>query len=329
MRLPTFNARSLRKRILYGPTLYPQQMHLGLQNPQSKVDVWLHGLEKPILVTNNHIIACCAPLTFCIAFQPEDAARFFPSKLLSLRFEARSRPGQSLGEITLRIASTFRRESQTFVLFHATHSNNHTLPMLRLWAHHRLYAKSFRPEKNLDVPVSTLDAQAMAVYFICPRPIVLAAVAEGEGGNMFPMNLMGPLGKDYFGFALNSHRLAAPLVDRVRRITLSNVPIEQAAVVIALGANHKKSGIAWNELPFPALHLPGIATPVPAFATHVREMAIQSAHPIGSHTLFIAKTTAELHIAHRFDMFSAHGFYQAWQDRVRPKSTNDPRSIAE
>jgi len=42
-------------------------------------------------------------------------------------------------------------------------------------------------------------------------------------------------------------------------------------------------------------------------------MQVVTAHPLGSHTLFVAKTIAELRFTDGQKFFSAHGFYQAWQ----------------
>ncbi|MGA2596984.1 MAG: hypothetical protein ABSH09_08320, partial [Bryobacteraceae bacterium] len=86
------------------------------------------------------------------------------------------------------------------------------------------------------------------------------------------MNLMGPLGNGYFGFALNSQRRAASLVERAGRLALSSVPFDQALVSRQLGKNHRQEAVNWNELPFPVIPSAALGIPVPAFASRVREM---------------------------------------------------------
>jgi hypothetical protein len=61
------------------------------------------------------------------------------------------------------------------------------------------------------------SVSAMTVLFSCLRPVVLVSVTLGNGGNIFPMNLMGPIGNGYFAFALNSRRRAALFVARFVR----------------------------------------------------------------------------------------------------------------
>jgi hypothetical protein len=48
------------------------------------------------------------------------------------------------------------------------------------------------------MPLTLREVHSMSVFYICPRPVVLATVAEGNAGNVFPMNLMGAIDEDYF-----------------------------------------------------------------------------------------------------------------------------------
>jgi len=304
--------RTLLKRMLLGPVNYPQTIRLGLYDPQAKVDVWLHGLDLPIEVTQRHMLASCAPLTICIGLQQEQSERAKSGRKLALRFHQHAAGQRFLGEIGLRFVSSFSVGTQHLCLFHVTHHRNRCLPLLHLWAHYLQYARTYEPERNFDVPITLREARAMIIYFLCPRPVVLVTVVDGQVGNMFPMNLMGPVGSGYFAFALNSHRSAAPLVHRAGRVVLSSVPLEQAAVVSKMGANHRKSSIEWNQLPFATITPDAINAPVPAFALTVREMQVIAECQLGSHTLFVAKTTAEQHFADSPQFFTAHGLYQAW-----------------
>ena len=58
----------------------------------------------------------------------------------------------------------------------------------------------------------------MIVFFICPRPVVIVSVVHGDEGNVFPMNLMGPIGNGRFAFSLNSTRHAAPITGRAGKL---------------------------------------------------------------------------------------------------------------
>jgi flavin reductase (DIM6/NTAB) family NADH-FMN oxidoreductase RutF len=153
------------------------------------------------------------------------------------------------------------------------------------------------------------------VFFICPRPVVLVSVAHGEKGNIFPMNLMGPLGNGYFAFALNSARQAAPLVERAGKLALSSLPIDQFAVARQLGKNHRREFVDWNQLSFETKKSTALALPVPRFALRIREMEVEAVRRLGSHTLFVARILGEEHWAEGAQCFMIHGIYKAWRQK--------------
>jgi hypothetical protein len=62
-------ARRLLKRALLGSTETGQKFHMGLRDPQSEVDVWLHGWGDRIDVTHRNFMAGGAPLTIGIGFE--------------------------------------------------------------------------------------------------------------------------------------------------------------------------------------------------------------------------------------------------------------------
>ena len=161
--------------------------------------------------------------------------------------------------------------------------------------------------------MSVRDVHAMPIFFICPRPVVLVSVADGEIGNLFPMDLMGPLGNGLFGFALNSKRMSASQVRRSGRLALSTVPFEQASVVTGLGGNHNNEGLHWEELPFQMTASTRLGLPVPSFSLRVREMEVITFRDLGSHTLFVARTLNDEHWSDGSQFFMVHGMYQEWR----------------
>ncbi len=307
----TQSIRTLLKQLILGQPIR-SQLVIGCNDPQSDVSVWLHGLDQPIDVTRLHMMACGAPLTIGIGLSQSDAELAALTGKLSLRLR-RTQGQRLMGKIGLRLVSSLHVGAQYLCLFHVTHHRNACISPLRRFP---LYLQSVRwhrqtKDKNKEVPITVHDAQAMAIFYLCPRPVALVTVIEGQSGNMFPMNLMGDIGDGYFAFGLNRHRAAAPLVDRVRRITLSNIPLEQAPIATKLSSNHRKPSIAWKDLPFETMQWNGTDTPVPAFALRVREMHVENVHLLGSHLLFVAKVAADTRFAEGPQWCSTHGFYPA------------------
>jgi flavin reductase (DIM6/NTAB) family NADH-FMN oxidoreductase RutF len=155
----------------------------------------------------------------------------------------------------------------------------------------------------------------MVVFFICPRPVVLVSVQHKDEGNVFPMNLMGPIGEGKFAFALNSTRHAAPIVVNARRAAISNVPLAEAVLAKGLGRNHLKTSIDLSKLPFESRPSHTFGFPVPDFAVRVRELEIESSQRLGSHTFFIARLVHDERFTAAQEFFYVHGIYQSWRVR--------------
>ena len=307
--------RRLMKNAILGPEGALQQCYLELHNPQTEVEVWLDGSGDSVNVTGCHFMACGAPLLIGVGFEQSERLSAMSSQRPRLRFYRRTGEPRLLGEIRLEFDSSVGFSSGVLGLFRIAGCSNRSLPRLQVITHSMLHERSRRQSKDFDVPITARDARAMAVFYLCPRPIAVVTVGDQECGNLFPMNLMGPLDRDSFAFALNSTRAVAPLVDRARRIVLSAVPFEHAATVAALGKNHRRSSIDWDRLSFSIIHPSQINAPVPSFALNVCEMQVETIHCLGSHTLFVAKVVARESFADGLQLFVAHGMYVASQRR--------------
>ena len=286
--------RKLRSAIL-GDSDLPQQCAVGLRDPQSEVRVELHGLKALRDVTGRHMIACASPFTIGIGFDAQLSLEIADSSNLSLKFYERAGDQRLLAEIELMLSTSVPAGSQELFLFEVGSVRNYCLPKPLLWAHYfsLAYLRSRGTKKPGEIPVVARTVHAGIACFTCPRPVVLVSVADGDGGNMFPMNLMGPVGDGWFAFSLNTTRQASPLVQRVGRVALSDLPFEQSDRARELRGNHKRESIRWKDLQFPTRFSAAFGIPVPDFALRVREMEIESVRRLGSHTVFVARIVHE------------------------------------
>jgi flavin reductase (DIM6/NTAB) family NADH-FMN oxidoreductase RutF len=302
------------KRVILGNTDLPQQCTVAMSDPQSEVEVWLHGLGSPLNVTDSHSIACAAPPIVAIRLDHVAATQLKPGATLLLKFQERGGAGVLLGQLGLHSSSVIETGGGDIHLFEVRSSQNYCLPKLRIWGHSLFHAwLRARSKRITDVTMTARAAKAMTVLFICPRPVVLVSLTLGDTGNIFPMNLMGSFGNGYFGFSLNSRRLASSLVERAGRLALSGIPFEEAHVARQLGKNHRQQAVDWSELPLRVTPSPALGIPVPSFASRVREMEIEAIRKLGSHTLFVARIIRDERRSESLQFFMIHGLYQAWR----------------
>ncbi len=299
------------KRIVLGKLNQPQQCNIGIPDPQPEIRVWLHGIGAPRDVTFAHSIACASPFTICIGggASPCDLT---PGKPLALQFRERDAEKRLLAELALRHTDTLLTNGPPLSLFQVEGCKNYCLPKVRLWAHY-LHLAYLQSRSKSHIRMTACEAHAMIAAFICPRPVVLVSAVSGNRSNLFPMNLLGSLGDGYFAFALDSTRLAAPLVADAGSVALSGIPMEHSEVARQLGKNHKQETISWNQLPFPTKPSSALSIPVPSFASRVIELQIETTHHLGSHTFFVARVIRDERHHDGAQFFMVHGIYQSWR----------------
>jgi flavin reductase (DIM6/NTAB) family NADH-FMN oxidoreductase RutF len=314
--------KGLRRIVLANADL-PQQCTVPIRDPQSEVRVSLHGLGEPRDVTRTHTAGCAAPFTIGIGFEAGLTRKLKPNARLKLEFRRKGGDERLLGEVGLQFSNAISLTGIELGLFRALGSRNYCLPAPRLWAQslHQSYLRR-RSSADPDMPVSARDVNSMAVFFICPRPVVLVSVGDSLVGNMFPMNLMGAIGQGYYGFALNSTRQAARVVERAGRVALSSIPFEQAGLARQLGRNHRRESLDWNQLPFATRASESFGIPVPGFALRIRELEVEDVRRLGSHTLFVARLICEELTVDAPQFFMLHGTYQAWRMKAYEASAS-------
>lgn len=302
------------KRLLLGSASVHQYRPIGLRDPQSEVSVWLHGLGPPRDVTDSNVAASTKPVTLGIGFEKDLHFTTVRRARLSLKFREREGEKRLLGEIDLRPIEAIPLDDGQLCLFQPESCKNYCATKPRLWARY-LYIdfQQRRARKRSRVRERQITAghlHCLFVFYICPRPVVLVTAAHANCVNIVPMDLLGPVSARCFSLALHCTSTAAPLFDRSRRIAVSSVPFEQAAVVYRLGGNHKAPCVDMNHLPFETTDTIAFGLPVPRFALRVREMKIESVRTVGSYRVFLASAVEDRRLAEGAHCFLVHGFYQ-------------------
>jgi flavin reductase (DIM6/NTAB) family NADH-FMN oxidoreductase RutF len=313
-------SKTLLKKLIFGNTLLPQEFFVGFVEPQREVSVWLRCNGEDIDITGRNSIACAAPFVVCIAFEkaPKDA------KDLLLTIRETEHPGRRLGEISLRATSVVTLDGLDLLLCDATHSRNFCLPRLRLASHYLFQELAqWKARSRSEMQMSALERRASMVMFIRPHPVSLGSVSGPEGGNIFPMNLMGEIGNGRFAFALRRSRQASHLIEQQGKFALSSVPMGQGRIAHQLAINHTKKSIKWEDLPFRTTQSATFGIPVPDFALRVREMEVEKISRIGSHTFFIARVVEDQRVTFGPELCAIHGFYQAWRLRNEVSKLQD------
>ncbi len=312
--------RQTLKWLLFGSANFSQFCPIGLRDPQSEVSVWLHGMGAPHNVTDSNFVAAARPFTVGIGLDDGRGLATLRRTRPSLKFYQQGGDKRLLGEICLRAIEAIPIGDRRLFLFDVRDCRNYCVPRAWLWTRYMYYAyRRWRSRKSPNAPairMTARDVHCLLVFYICPRPVVLVSVVDGSLGNIFPMDLIGPVGARHFSLALHSTSAAVPLIESSRRIALSSVPVEQTSVAYQLGKNHKEACVDRDHLPFATMTSPAFGLPVPQFSLRVREMQIEAVRTIGSYKLFLARTIEDQWRRDGLQFFLIHGFYQTLKLRV-------------
>jgi hypothetical protein len=169
------------------------------------------------------------------------------------------------------------------------------------------------------------ELHSLFVFYICPRPVVLVSVADGDLVNIFPMDLIGSVAPGYFSLALHGTSAPTPLMERSRRIALSSVPVEQAPIAYELGKNHKRTCIDWNQIPFTTRPSPRFLNSHSSFSAG-RELQIEAVRTLGTPQAVPWLVRFRTSRGRTARSCFVHGFYQAWRRSRSIKPRGLPRA---
>jgi len=316
--------KRLRRRLsslAFGPQDLSQFCNLGLRDPQLDIKVWLVGAETRRDVTGRNVLAATRPLTIGIGLEDDRGLTAMLRNQFVLEFRCTNAGKTLLGKMSLVFTdSIWLEEGGHLCLFRTHHPVNYCQPRSLVWKRYLHFSylqwRNQRGPNPAKIRMVASELHALFVFYICPRPVVLVSVVDGEESNVFPMDLLGPIGDKHLSLALHVTSKALPLIERSGRVVLSSVPVEKIPLAYQLGQNHNKASVSWSSVPFSLNFSSDFHMPIPEFALRVRELQVLHMRSMGSHALIICRVVSDSLIRNRLQFFQAHGFYEEWRKQA-------------
>lgn len=300
--------KSVARRAL-GPL--PQWVAVAVIAPQEAISVSLERPGHSTDVTMNHTIASLKPLTVAIGLG--DGIGDVGTVTLVYRDNASRR---EIGFLELSRSAGTTKLPIDIGLFNVDRASHSCLSWPRRHWNAELQARAMRRNKNPhNFQMAPSAVQQLMTFYICPRPVVLVSVAEPTHSNIFPMDLIGPLGPEHFTLALRSTSISVPTMAAARRIAISAIGAEHKDAVYRLGEHHKKEFADWSTLPFPTQLTATFEIPAIASALFTRELAVEHSEPIGSHMFFVCRAVSECRLNNGAQLHHTAGFHQEFRRR--------------
>jgi flavin reductase (DIM6/NTAB) family NADH-FMN oxidoreductase RutF len=288
---------------------------IALQPPQAAVQVRLTGAGQELDVTANNVVAALRPLTLAIGLDPQRSAALERASDLRLRFlDAGSQ--RQLGVLAIERLREWSAAEARVVLLNVHSGEHRCVPWPYLawnrWLQNWAVLRNTNPGNFAISPQAT---QQIMIFYICPRPVVLVSVQHGDHSNIFPMDLIGPIGPDRFTLALRSTSVSVEPMKSARRVAISDVAGGERQIAYGLGAHHKNAQVDWSALPFNTRRSLEFSLPVPESALRVRELEILDFNVVGSHTLFLTRVVSDRATGEGTRLFHTSGIHQYFRKR--------------
>ena len=198
-------------------------------------------------------------------------------------------------------------------LFEAGESRNYCVSRLRGAAIRSYEAwKAARDRNPRNIRMTPADMFAMWILHDAPRPVVAVSYGSEEKGNLFPMDLIGPVSDGWYVLGLHSSSPAIPIFKDIGKIAVSEMPVQARGTVYALGKNHREAYREVRKLPLPMARSQLFGIPVPEQALCVRELVVEQVENLGSHHLFVTSVKSIIDKSAGPRMTHIHRLYQQY-----------------
>jgi flavin reductase (DIM6/NTAB) family NADH-FMN oxidoreductase RutF len=277
---------------------------IGLAEPQQLVDVRLDTEAGERDVTANHVVVSLQPLLLAVGGPVPSSA--------TLRFIDRV-SGRELGALRLRRERIVTLDRTDVGIYAVTSDSHACLPVpLRHW---QQLLHAVRQRRGHDFSMSNAAVRQLNVFYVCPRPVVLISVDDGEANNLFPMDLIGPLEESWFSLALRRTSPSVKTLRRAKRLALGDVDACDRDLAYRLGRHHGMQRIDWAEVGCELAPSATFGLPLPTRVTRTRECIIEHSLEMGSHAWFLCRVVNERGHATGARLFHTSGIHRRFRER--------------
>ena len=307
--------KTLRK-ILFGITL-PQEYLCVPQNDFAK-PLRVFAGDKPgkygLDITTHHLFIGYKPLVIAVKKEYLNELKMSSQDPLYLSF--RSEEKKELASLKVKFIYEVNLNSVSCLLFEGVkgeHSFTSNFHKLFSSIYYRLTADK---KKNIFLAGNLYD-QVKIAYSI-PRQIYLASVGSNSLYNIFPTDLSGQIGEDYFIISLRTNGKANEQVEKAGKCLVAKMEAGSFMEVYGAGRNHmreisdtNKLGVSLRQESSAALNLP-----VPHDAIQYSELEKIDKFEVGIHTIHFFRIINSVSLSNSQSVLThIHRDYAEWRIR--------------
>lgn len=278
--------------------------------------------QPPLDVTSSHLFLGYKPLILALPFKVDDPYyhTLKAQTRVSLRFES---PLLSVGPLAKLAAEKIGEKligDVALLLYEGKHGEHAFLNPFHQRVNRDLQRFRKQLPNNVSLPGNLID-QVRIAYCI-PRTISIITLKGGPLMNMFPTDLHGPMGANYYAGSLRLGGKANEQVEKYGQIAISEVEPSFYKQAFGLGKNHMRELRNENEFPVNALRSKNFDVPLPDAATSYRELRKVDSIDYGIHRVHVYEVIHHQTVrSNTAALTHVHQYYAQWRlDHQLPTS---------
>jgi hypothetical protein len=293
--------KSIVKKWLTGLSLPQEYVCIDGGEFSNPLSVWIKTNQGLQNITERHFLVGYSPLVLAISDQQVPTK---PTIELSFRFG-----NDEIASLVLsRIEADFLSDQ---VGFYKGESGTHKfLPILHQRINRILENRRKKPAGNIGLPSNLYDQVRIA--YAVPRVISLISVFDGTLLNIFPTDLHGAIGTDYYVGSLRLAGLACKQVLDIKKIVISEISSTSARDAYAMGKNHMKLLRDASEFTCAGTSSK-FRFPLPISWRGYRELTYHAHFDVGVHRIIIYKVLNRVEAPKKEILNHIHTYYAQWR----------------
>jgi hypothetical protein len=280
---------------------YPCVDHLQFNG---EVKVLMHHNGEQVDITDDHLFLGYKPLIAGIHTVTDIDAP-------EVRISFIHRSGAKLAEVQLKKIAARVIGNTYLVLFTGIHADTFFLPLFNRSVN--VMARRFRKKINGNVEMEGNEYQQVQAMYSIPRKISVISLGHGELFNMFPTDLHGNAGKDFYVDSLRKAGKACGQVLALKRVVKADIELSSKEDVFAMGKNHMKELQAAAGLPVQGFS-DMYKLPLVKGTIAYKEMELYDHIEIGIHRVLVFRVHNEVILNSEAPVLSCtNGHYLQWR----------------
>ena len=315
------------KKILTGLTVPQEYCCLELENLGDRLNVFLtlKDHHSRLDVSTSHLFLGYNPLIIGIPFKESnseyhrlDAAEEVCLNLVQGNFEEnfswKGLPAdkRSVARLNLRKIHKKVLGDDVVIFYEGVLGEHEFLKAIHQFVNHQKEKLQSRPAGNVGLPGNLLDQVRIA--YATPRIISVITISDGALLNMFPTDLHGPVGDNFYIGSLRIGGMANEQVELYKQLVLSEVDTASCKQTYALGKNHMLKLRKSDQFLLSDERSDYFNVPLPEAVIRYRELKHLDSFDYGIHRIHFYEVVNQKEVHRdRFTLAHIHQYYGQWR----------------